>query len=749
MDFGGRRPQCSRDRQPATANGSNDMRTRASRTTSHGAAAGFLFLALAAPLPAQTVPVDLDTVHAGRFDLGKMWTFEYPPREYFTETYGFQADDAWFDRIRMSVLRIPGCSASFVSPDGLVVTNHHCVRGRIPSVAQPGERLLDDGFFATDLADERRIPGYYADQLLAVHDVSDRFFAELDRVTTDDERRRVRETVAEEVQRELSTRYEDRGNVWVQVIPLYNGGRYSAYVFRRFPDVRLVGAVELQAGFFGGDPDNFTYPRYALDFAFLRVYQDDEPYRTDDWLAWGVDGIEEGDPVFLVGNPGRTSRLTTMAQLHYDRDVRLPAIIGAFAERLDAMRHFHEAHPEEAEAFGIRNRAFGLSNTLKRVIGARAALEDPVIMAKRQDIEDQLIAAITADPDLQARYGDVIGALAAIQDLKRELGPQYGAFMLLGSTRAGSTTMARAAAAHRWLAARNAGLDRDSVESLARAVVGVPDQPRPYEQAMLAARFNSFLRHLGPDHPLTRQALDGMEPDRAAAALLDATPLSDSESTARAIEAGTLRSDDPAVRLATTIWPLFQDFSARSAEIGGREAELEAALGRARFAVYGTTVPPDGTSSPRIADGRVRSYEYNGTVAPPYTTLFGMYDHYYSYGPDSDWRLPDRFLPPPPELDLETPLNFVSTTDSYGGNSGSPAITPDHRIVGLNFDRNIEGLIRDYIYLPDRGRNVLVDVRAILEALDDLYDLDRIVEEILTGRAVATEAEADEDLRKE
>ncbi len=240
-----------------------------------------LFFVTAGPASAQP-GANADTIRAGRFDGGKMWTFEYAPGAYFSETYGFDANAAWFERARMAAVRIPGCSASFVSPNGLLATNHHCVRSRVSEVSREGEGLLDNGFYAASLNEERPIPGYYVDQLIAIEDVTDEVYASLDAVEAATDRDRVRNEAFERISARLGERHASDGDsIWVQMIALYNGGRYSAYVFRRFTDVRLVMAVELEAGFFGGDPDNFTYPRYALDFAFLRVYQDGEPYQTD------------------------------------------------------------------------------------------------------------------------------------------------------------------------------------------------------------------------------------------------------------------------------------------------------------------------------------------------------------------------------------------------------------------------------------------------------------------------------------
>ncbi|HKJ02162.1 MAG TPA: S46 family peptidase, partial [Longimicrobiales bacterium] len=268
----------------------------------------------------------------GRFDFGKMWTFEYAPAEYFSSTYGFDASPGWFERARLAALRIPGCSASFVSPHGLVVTNHHCARGAVSAVTREGESLLDDGFYARSLDEERPIPNAYADQLLAAEDVTDEIYAAVDEAPQADRGRAREEAIAAVVER-LRARHAGTDGIRVQVVPLYNGGRYSAYVFRRFTDIRLVAAVELNMGFFGGDPDNFTYPRYALDFAFYRVYVDGEPYEPSHWFTWG-DGVKDGEPVFVIGNPGPTNRLQTVAQLEYQRDVLVPVRKSYFETRL-------------------------------------------------------------------------------------------------------------------------------------------------------------------------------------------------------------------------------------------------------------------------------------------------------------------------------------------------------------------------------------------------------------------------------
>jgi len=699
---------------------------------------GLLLSSLPLSLSGQIGQSDPDTVSAGRFDNGKMWTFEYAPTQYFTETYGFEADAAWFERARLSAVRIPGCSASFVSPHGLLATNHHCVRGAVARVTQPGETLLDSGFYAESLEAERRIPGYYADQLIAIEDVSDQVFAAIDRLDDPDEKDRARAAVLGEIQADLGAAFTgDGANIRVQIISLYHGGRYSAYVFRRFTDVRLVFAVELQMGFFGGDPDNFTYPRYALDFAFLRVFDNDgNPYQTDHYFGWGEDGVEEDDIVFVIGNPGPTNRLNTVAQLEFQRDVTVPARVAFLDSRLTALWGFAGDHPAEAERVGIRNRAFSLSNSFKANSGRLEALSDPAIMARKAVAERDLRVAIQTRSDLASSYGTVLDEIAAIQQPKMTHAATYGAFQSLGNSSSGSATIRRALMAFRMMGAPNAAAVGDSL-------AGIAGHPAELEQQLLTARLTDFERYFGSDHEITSNALQGMTPAAAAAAMIGQSALGSAASTQQALAAGTIGRDDPAVSLVAVIQPYYDEYRRDYTRLVARERQLASDLGRVRFEVYGSEIPPDATSSPRITDGVVKRYEYNGTWAPPYTTFFGIYDRYFSHEKKLDWELPGRWTTPPAGLDLRTPLNFVSTADTYGGNSGSPAVTPELELVGLNFDRNIEGLSRDFIYLPERGRNIMVDARAIRAALHQVYSTDRILAEIETGRLFTTESDAE------
>jgi peptidase S46-like protein len=672
-----------------------------------------------------------DTVRAGRYDAGKMWTFEYPPDRYFSQTYGFSADTAWFTRARLAALRLPGCSAAFVSPHGLVVTNHHCARDGVSAVTKPGETLLDSGFVARTLADERRLPDFFVDQLLAVQDVTDDILPQVDRAASDTARARVRREAGSAVQARLKTRYAHPGDsIWVQIVALYNGGRYSGYVFRRFTDIRLVAAPELQMGFFGGDPDNFTYPRYALDFSVLRVYgADGKPFETANWFTWGKDGVRPGDAVFVIGNPGSTSRLKAMSQLEYERAVSVPAQVSFLSTRLNALRAYYDAHRATGDSLDMRNWMFGISNSLKSSQGRYGALLDPVIMARRRDAERVLAESLAARRDLRDRYGRLFERMADVQRRRTTLAAPFRAFAFFPSGFAGSGLARRAVNA-----AKIGGAARDSATVFSRRAGAVGDLPRDLELSFLALELADIVRAYGPAHAIAKAALMGQAtPQAAAELLLRTSALADSTKAEIALSAG-LPATDPALVLATALLPAMSAFERDFAALGTEEREIASELGRARFAVFGRSVPPDGTFSPRIADGVVQGYAYNGTLAPPFTTFYGMYDRFRANGPGTEWDLPYRWRTPPAGLDLGTPLDFVSTADTYGGNSGSPTVTKDLRLVGLNFDRNIDALVRDYIYLPERGRNVMVDVRAIQAALETVYGARRVVTELLTGQ---------------
>lgn len=657
---------------------------------------------------------DPDTVRAQPLDNGKMWLFEDPPTEYLQDTYGFTPDEAWYRRARLASLRMPGCSASFISPNGLVLTNHHCAQSWIIRSDRGGEGLLDNGFTTRALEDERRVDALYMDQVVAIDDVTAEVSAAVDAAETDAER----EAALEESQAAVTSRLlagrgitspdPDADDFIVQVVGLYNGGKYSAYTFRRYRDVRLVMAPERSLGFFGGDPDNFTYPRYAADFAFFRIYGDDgQPLGTPEFFPLSAQGVEDGSLVFVIGNPGRTARGRTVAELEFLRDVSLGERLQFVESREQALRGYlatgQDDNPDQ-----VRGTIFGLSNARKAFGGRLRGLQDDYVVARRAAGERDFRAA---SPEASA----LIDEMAALQAEKRELAPAYRTFPGLFNRAYGSALMKRALALVR-------GEDSSEIEASAA------DLERAYLEAEVAAlrRYYADLDEALP------AALEGESAAAAADRLL-------STSQAAQPSADPAQAEyDPAVALVRGLLPAIQEFQSASAGFSAREADLARQLGQARFAAFGNAVPPDATFSLRFTDGVVAGYPYNGTLAPPMTTMYGIFDRYHSFcssgaSDPCEWDLPPRWLEAESALDLSTPVNFTSTSDTIGGNSGSPTVNRAGELVGLNFDRTIEGLVRDYIYDPTRGRNVMVDTRLVVEALATVYGLDGLVREIRDG----------------
>lgn len=688
--------------------------------------------------------VDLDTIRAGEFDQGRMWTFDVPPADYFRTTYGIAADSAWFARARLGALRIPSCSASFVSPHGLVMTNHHCAREFVSQVSEDGENLLDDGFYARTLADERAVEDFEADQLVAIVDVTAEMDDAVGNRTGQERADRIEEKTDEIVERLLEARGGEDSGFKVEVVSLYNGGRYSAYVFRTYTDVKLVMAPELQIGFFGGDPDNFTFPRYNLDFSFFRVYDDEgRPLRTEEYFPVATDGVAEGDPVFIVGNPGSTSRLQTVAELLFRREVSDRAVLAFLRDRAEVFEDYIEAFPDEAEEYDLRNVLFGLLNSDKAYNGQLEGLADPVILARRRDTEQRFREAIQADPQLAARYGGLIDEMAELQETKRAASEGFGAFLALTAGEYASPTLHRALLAFQIVNMRQQGAPEDATADLMEQLTEVGNVPPVLDQMLVEARIGDFIAAYGDDQRWILNILGGRTAEGAAAVLVETSALADSARAVEAVRTGTLDVNDPALRFVGFYVPAFVRFQQVVAQAGQRESEIAALLGRARYEIYGTDVPPDATFSLRIADGVVRGYPYNGTRAPTATTFFGMYDRHYAFAPeyagdpeDSPWYLPPRWATPPSGLDLATPVNFVSTVDIIGGNSGSPVLNADLEVVGVVFDGNIQSLPGDYIFLPELNRSVTVDIRGILEALEHVYDMGALVRELTDGAPV-------------
>jgi hypothetical protein len=675
---------------------------------------------------------EFEPVPSSILDNGRMWTFEYAPVDYFSETYNFEPDNAWFEHARMSAVRIPGCSGSFVSDMGLVMTNHHCARNQTTQIALEGENTLDDGFYATTLSDERKIDNYYVDQLVEIRDVTDQILDEVDAVPVE-EQPAVRQETISRVQAEISEEVAEYGDRQVQVVSLFNGGRYSAYIFRRFNDVRMVMAPELQIGYFGGDSDNFTYPRYNLDMTFLRVYVDGEPYEPEFYFPFAESGVEEGDGLFMIGNPGRTTRLNTVAQLAYSGTYDLPFRHSLFTQLIEGLEAYFEYGSTTPQAQQLRNTIFGLKNSQKLLGGQIIAHNDEYLMGRRVDNEQNFIDALNESPELRNTYIPIINRIAEIQEEKAVLAPYN--YLTLGLTPNSFASAALLQRAYLYAMMDRIEDDEERKITLMNQIQSIRDKPEFLEKQLIITHLNYLADALGADHPYLMEITDGETYDDVADRLIENSGFAVAAETEELIEDPESAAADPAVSYFKTFGdPLFEN-TERFRELSQEESELQTRLGRGWFAVYGTSIPPDATFSPRIQDGVAAGYEYNGTIAPVHTTFYGMYDRHYSHTGEPEWDLPERWSTPTSTLDLSTPVNFVSTNDIIGGNSGSPVVNINLEVVGLAFDGNVESMGSSTFILDDRSaRAVSVDVRGMLESLRHVYDATRIVDELESSR---------------
>ncbi|HEX9730030.1 MAG TPA: S46 family peptidase [Gemmatimonadales bacterium] len=691
--------------------------------TSPFSSAALLFAALAAVTPA---PAAAQTGFVKEF--GTMWTFDAPPLDYWAATYGFRPDAAWLDHVRLASVRLPGCSSSFVSADGLLMTNHHCARSCISAASPADTNYQETGFVARSRADEKPCPGLYVDQLQSMEDVTTRVRA-ASTARTDVRRVAQRDSVIEVIQTEC----RDATGLTCQIVSLYAGGMHSLYRYRRFSDLRLVMAPEEQAAFFGGDPDNFTYPRYDLDLSILRAYENGQPYHPEHFFTWSDHGAGEGEVVFVTGNPGSTGRLLTLAQMEYLRDVSYPARLAQIRRDLASARTIAER--SEADQRAQQNRIFGLENTFKAISGYLAGLRDESIMARKAAFERDFRSRIAADPDLRTRFGGAWDAIARAQaDLASRATQSrwygFGGSQLMTYAGALIRLPEQAALPDSLRLSDYAG---NGIERYRAFVTRDVPVDRDLERLSLTSQLATAQTELPADDPYLRAVLRDRSPEDAARALIDGTRLDDGAYRRQLLDGGPgalADCGDPLVEAALAIAPLSRRIAEREAPLQATIDANAALVGQAIFHAYGTSLPPDATFTLRISDGVVKGFPMNGTIAPYKTTMYGLFARSADFDNQPPFNLAPRWAARRDRLDLTTPIDFVATNDIIGGNSGSPVINRDAQIVGLIFDGNIEMLPNRFIFSDDVSRSVSVHSAGIIEALRKVYDAGWIADEL-------------------
>jgi hypothetical protein len=671
---------------------------------------------------------------AARADEG-MWTFNNVPRAEIERKYGFKITDDWLKKVQLASVRFNnGGSGSFVSRDGLVLTNYHIVEDIVNEVSTPTKDLAKEGFVARTRAEEITAPSLELNVLESIEDVTTRINGAVKAGTSDADAFAARRAEISAVEAESTKATGLRSDV----VTLYQGGQYNLYRYKKYTDVRLVFVPEFQAAFFGGDPDNFNFPRFNIDMSLVRVYENGQPVHPPSYLKWSTAGAKENELVFVTGHPGSTARLNTAAHLTELRDTSIPIII-RLLERREAMLKKYMAMGEE-QTRQAQNELNSVQNSLKVYRGQLGGLKDKQLLMNKEMKEMLLRKAISANPDRQKMYGEAWDAIAKAHKAlpsyikERRIFDQGGGF---NTTYFGfARTLVRMAAENEKPNAQRLPEFTDARRaSLELGLYSPAPIHNDFEKLKLADSLAFMVELLGADHELVKQILNGKTPEERANELIEGTKLGDrayrrelAAGGSKAIEAST----DPMIVLARTIDAKGRELRKRyESEVTGVERANYAKIARARFEDEGTKLYPDATFTLRLSYGAVKGYLENGHKIAPFTTLGGLYNRSTQYKAEFPYTLPPRWLEKKSSVDLKTPFNFVSANDIIGGNSGSPTINKNAELVGLIFDGNIQSLVGDFYYDESVNRAISVDSRGMLEVLRKVFNADAIADELV------------------
>jgi hypothetical protein len=663
-----------------------------------------------------------------------MFTFDNPPAKQLKERYGFEPTKEWLDKVRLASVRfMDGGSGSFVSPDGLMITNHHVGLGCIQNLSSAENDYVKSGFYAPTRDKEAACPGYEVNVLTGMEDVTARVRGAVKPEMSDAQAREARKAATAGIENECATRTKRR----CDVVSLYQGGEYQLYLYTKYTDVRLVFAPEQEVAFFGGDPDNFTFPRHDLDICLMRAYEGGKPVAPASHLRFSAKGVSDGDLVFVSGHPGSTSRLETTARLEYLRDHALPFRLEAFARRLTALRAYASRGEEQRRR--ALDQIFGYENSQKALGGYHAALLDAKAMGAKAQEEKALRAKVAADSALAAVVGDPWATVAGIQ---QKIAPRAMEARLVGFD--GSRLLGTAGQIVQYVAEVKKPNEKRyeeyvdaNLDSLRNELLSPAPVYDDLEVVTLKDQLQLALDKLGPDHAYVKAALSGKTPAEAAEAAVAGTRLQDPAVRRALLDGGekaVAASTDGMVVLARRLDPLVREVRRfLEDEVDAPSTRAMEKIAQARWKVYGRAVPPDATFTLRLSYGAVKGYPAEGTTVAPLTTFYGLFDRSLSHAGKAPWALPARWQDKKAAIDGSVPLNFVTTNDIIGGNSGSPVVDRSGDFVGIVFDGNIQSLAWNYFFTEEQGRTVAVDVRGIREAFKSVYGADALLRE-LTAR---------------
>ncbi len=654
-----------------------------------------------------------------------MWTFDNPPRKVWKEKYGFEPSQEWLDHMRLATVKVGNvATGSFVSPDGLIMTNQHVGHDAVAKLSTAANNFVKDGFYASTRGEELKCPDLDVTILASFEDVSARVQAK----KTGDERKAEMAAIEKESTEKTGLKSE--------IVTLYNGGEYWLYRFKRYTDIRLVFAPEEQIAYFGGDYDNFTYPRYNLDITFFRAYENNQPAKIEHFFKWSANGASENELVILPGFPGSTARLLTLAQLKYQRDTGNVLQKQVWETRLEAAKKYAAQGEEQKRQAGSVLRT--LENSLKRLRGQMDGLANPRIFKKKEDDEAALKNAVNQKSELKKAYApawaQIEKAYKAYPATAKRISfssLEFGRLGQLASQFVRYADESKKPSNQRYPEFR----DERLAGVKANLTSGAPIYPA-LEESLLAAWLDAAQKTLGANDPFVKAALGGATPAEAAKQLINNSKLADQKFRKSLFDGGAeaiAKSDDPLIALARKVEPIIRELRLwKETKIDAVDTAAGEKIAKARFAVYGKTIAPDANFQLRIEFGTVAGYEEDTTLVPYKTTFYGLYERAASFNEKAPFDLPQRIRDGKNKLDLTTPFNFVYTADTIGGNSGTPVLNRNAEIVGINFDSNVQKLPNRYLYIDETegSRAVGVHCSAIVEALQKLYGARDLVKEL-------------------